>query len=128
MHGVPADLDLTPFIGCTLDEIGLGAHQLQFKFSGLVGRPSPSLAVESHWEFRGSSGELLDKALDDQQLPSDRVAYRVHLALTHTVVRVALDPPKSITFEFEDGATLTVWDSNAPYYESFHVEPGGYHI
>jgi len=128
MHGVPNDLDLTPFIGCTLDQIAIGAHEIQFHFSGPGGHISPSLAVESHWEYRGTNGEMLDRALHDDQLPTERDVYRVHRAITHTVVSVTLDPPDSITVGFDDGTTLRVWDSNAPHYESFRIEPGGYVI
>jgi hypothetical protein len=126
MYGVPEDLDLAPFIGSTLDQIGLGAYQISFRFSGPRGLGSPRLDVEGRWAIHGADGALIDQASRDEK-PSDRESYRVHRLLGHTVVASALDPPRSLTLTFDDGATLIIWD-DSDQFESFHVAPGGYHI
>lgn len=127
MHGVPANLDLRPFVGASLDQIRLGAWDIQFHFSGPKGCPSASLGVEGRWAVFSASGEVIDESLRDDQAPEERAVYRVHRLLGHSVVAFTLDPPTSLTLTFDDGSRLTVWDDESGY-ESFHVEPGGYHI
>ena len=127
MYGVPANLDLSVFVGCTLDQLRIGMHEIQFCFSGIPGAATPRLSVESRWECRSASADLVDQSIADGQLPSARDAYRVHVLLGQAVTSFVLDPPHSVTLTFESGATLTVWD-DSPHYESFHVEPGGIHI
>ncbi len=124
---MPLGLDLNPFVGSSLDQIGIGAHQVSFRFSGPWGVGDARLDVEGKWALYDSNGAVVDRSLEDDQKPSDREAYRIHRVLGHTVLRFALDPPRSLTLTFDDGSYLTVWDDSDSY-ESFHVEPGGYHI
>ena len=127
MYGVPDDLDLAPFVGSTVDRIRLGAGQISFCFSGPRGQGEALLDVEGRWELRSSNGDIVDQALRDDKASLERDAYRVHRVLSHTVVAFVLDPPRSFTLTFDDGAALTVWDDSEQF-ESFHIEPGGYHI
>ena len=76
MHGVKKDLNLKPFVGESLDHIGLGMHQIHFVLSG-----GCSLTVEGHWEIEDSNGDILDCGLKPEQKPYDREYYRVHLCL-----------------------------------------------
>lgn len=63
MYGVPGNLNLTPFVGCTLDQIRIGAHQISFHFSGPGGHTSASLDVESKWLVVDGSGAAIDQSL-----------------------------------------------------------------
>jgi hypothetical protein len=127
VYGVPANLDLSMFVRCTLDQLQIGLHEIQFVFSGMPGAEIPRLTVESRWECRNASGLLVDASLGDHQLPSERDAYRVHVLLGQRVVSFTIAPPDSLTLSFDTGATLTAWDDSS-HYESFHIEPGGLHF
>jgi hypothetical protein len=52
MYGVPENLDLTPFLGTTLDFIGVGKYQLQFVFSGDPGTKDRVISAEGYWEIQ----------------------------------------------------------------------------
>jgi hypothetical protein len=129
MYGVPADLDLSAFVGCTLDQICLGMHVISFSFTPADPRAAQtrSITVEGHWELRDSSGALLDAALADHELPLDRKLYRVHQALGRTVLGYEIRAPQSIILKLSEGLTLTVSDDSDGY-ESIHVMPGDHHI
>jgi hypothetical protein len=53
MHGVPADLDLDPFLGATLDRIDLGLHIIHLRFEG---EQNPVIGIEGDWELRDEKG------------------------------------------------------------------------
>ena len=54
MHGVPANLDLSPFVGATLEHIDLGKWVLHFYFAMT---PPGVIAVEGEWELLDSAGD-----------------------------------------------------------------------
>jgi hypothetical protein len=59
VYGVPADLDLSRFIGATLEQVALGRFQIQFHF-----HPDAEIGVEGRWALRGRSGRLIDEIFD----------------------------------------------------------------
>jgi len=120
MHGVPADLDLSQFVGAELARIDLGQFILHFRFAA---EASPVIAVEGHWELRAPDGGLLDRQID----PADRDAYRIHVLLGRTVVGTEVDPPASFALLFDAGHTLRIFDSSR-LYESFAIEPPGVYV
>jgi hypothetical protein len=115
VYGVPADLDLQHLSGATLTQLAIGEFQIQFRFT-----PETEIAVEGRWELRDHSGHIIDHA----QSNADREAYRVHHLLGRQVVRSRVDPPESITLEFDNGHRLQVFDSSSDF-ESFSIQPGG---
>ncbi len=114
MYGVPEDLDLSRLVGDALDQVCLGAHELQFRFRG-----GTTLSVRGHWELHDDSGGLVDRALE----PSERDCYRLHRLLGATVTGFALDAPRSFALAF-GGLRLTVFD-DSDQYESFEIQPDG---
>ena len=114
MYRVPANLDLHRLMGATLTQLAIGEFQIQFRFT-----PEVEIAVEGHWELRDQAGHIIDQA----QRNADRKAYRVHQLLGHQIVNTRVDPPKSLTLEFDDGQRLQVFDSK-PEFESFTIQPG----
>jgi hypothetical protein len=128
MRGVPADLDLRPFVGTRLDMISLGKFQLQFHFT----RPEApfatgaNLSIEGYWELRAAGGELLDHGPNASREGTETVAqetFRAHALLARNVATFLLNPPKSFTLIFDDGQQLCVFD-NSDRYESFSIQPG----
>jgi hypothetical protein len=126
MYGVPAQLDLTPFVGTTLDYIGLGKYQLQFYFTGdpWAGKKY-AVTVEGYWEVRDAQSVVIDKAveIDKATANDDRDAYRIHHLLGHTVAETKINPPESFTLVLDNGWTLTFVD-DASGYESCHIYIG----
>jgi len=118
MYGVPKNLDLRRFVGATLIQIGVGEFQLQFHFHTGV-----SIGVEGGWELRNAAGEVVDQAMENRL----RSEYRVHRILGRDVVGTEIDPPRSITLDFDDGHRLQVFDDDE-HYESFSIQPGDIYI
>ena len=106
MYGVPPDLDLSPFVGADLNQIGLGRFQVQFHFGG-----AGEIACESLWELRAPGGELIDAECPHES----RDCYRLHHLLDQQVVRYTLDPPRSFTLVFGTCHALTVYDDSEQY-------------
>jgi hypothetical protein len=82
MYGVPADLDLSGFVGTSLVQICLGEFQIQFNFCS-PGLPVSAqrhleIAVEGKWELLDESGVVIDRACEHNY---DRDAYHVHRLL-----------------------------------------------
>jgi hypothetical protein len=120
MYGVPANLDLTPFHGTTLDYIQLAQYIIYFHFD------APQLThigVEGGWELRDASGQLLDQQVDS----AEREAYRLHVLLGREVTGSEVSAPNSFALVFGSGHWLRVFDDSAQY-ESFHIQPGDLHI
>jgi hypothetical protein len=120
MYGVPADLDLRPFVGGFLTQISLGEFDLQFHFVGDRGIHLGTISVQGGWELRDSHSEVIDKATDNNA----RAEYRIHRLLGRTVTAVRIDPPQSFTVIFDNGSALTVLDDSDGY-ESCQIDPGG---
>src|SRR5205807_10427757 len=105
MHGVPVDLPISRFVGCTLDQICIGEHLLQFHLSGEGGLGGGSISVEGCWELRNSGDTLVDSA----QEHAERPAYHIHLIISHIVSRFPIDASPSFTLSFDPGPRLTVY-------------------
>jgi hypothetical protein len=80
MYGVPKDINLNPFLGATLVQIRIGQHDIQFCF-----HPNVLLAVEGTWQLCDDTGNVIDHSLGNEQLPSEREVFRVHVLLGQDV-------------------------------------------
>ena len=58
MYGVPANLDLSMFIGATLIQIAIGGYEVQFNFDGGRG-----VSVEGFWQVKNASGHMMEAKL-----------------------------------------------------------------
>ena len=120
MYGVPADLDLSGFVGAPLQHIDLGQFILHFRFAA---DPERVISVEGDWELRGPDGVVLDHQME----PAAREAYRVHALLGQNVTGYVVNPPTSFVLAFENGHTLRVFDRSREY-ESFSIQPGNIYV
>jgi len=118
MHGVPVDLPLAGFVGCTLDQICIGQFQLQFHFSGERGTGGGRISVEGGWDLQDSAAA----EIDCDQEHYERQHYKLHVLLGRTVSSFTIDAPRSFQLLFDSGHRLTVYDDNERY-ETFSVEP-----
>ena len=120
MHGVPADLDLSPFVGATLERIDLGKWIIHFHFAMT---PPGVISVEGKWELLDRSGRIIDR----QQNPDERESYRIHALLLHDVQAYRVEAPKWFSLTFDNGMALKVHD-DSPEYESFSIQPGEVYV
>jgi hypothetical protein len=118
MHGVPEHLDLTPFIGTTLDHVLICLYTLHFVFEGNPWTEKKYvISVEGCWEVRDAQSVVIDKAAS-----GERDAYRIHRLLGHNVAETKVNPPESFTLIFDNGWTLTLVDDS--YYDCCHIRVG----
>jgi hypothetical protein len=115
MYGVPADLPLEPFVGDECSQIGLGRFQLQFRF-----RRAGQIVVEGKWELCDATGIVVDHSAWATREEADaRDAWRIHKIIDVRVAGYTIDAPQSFTLFFQNGYSLTVYDT--PHYESFQL-------
>jgi hypothetical protein len=120
MHGVPPNLDLSPFHDAMLERVDLGCFILHLRFAG---NHQPSISIEGDWELRGPDGEVMDHQME----PATRDAYRLHVLLMKTVVSSEVTAPESFLLRFDSGHTLRVFDRSTKY-ESFSIQPGNIYV
>lgn len=120
MHGIPSDLDLSPFIGATLERIDLGKWILHFHFAM---QPAGVIGIEGEWKLLDLDGTVVDR----QQEPAQRDAYRVHHLLLHEVTAFQVQAPRWFSLTFDNGMVLKVYDDSKQY-ESFSIQPGNIYI
>jgi hypothetical protein len=118
MYGVTDELDLSSFVGTTLETIAIGISQISFNFD-----PDCSLVSEGEWILLGADGSIVDRAAD----LANRDAYRIHVCLGRRVVAAVPEPPKAISVTFDSGHVLRLVD-DVDQYESFHIYPADIHI
>ncbi len=129
MYGVPADLDLTPFIGAYLTQICLGPFDLNFRFSS--GTSSGiAISVEGSWSLTDANGNILDESdgrVGEAPGNRSRGGWRLRDLLADTVESGQVDPPRSFSLSFASGRNLTIFDDDDQY-ESFSIQPGDIHV
>lgn len=114
MYGVPKNLNLSPFHGAMLIQIGIGESQVQFHFNS-----RGSISVEGHWELLKNGGEIVDRAVAH----ISRDAYRLHPLLSQKVVTSEIRPPDWFALIFENDLVLRIFNDSQEY-ESFSIQPG----
>ncbi|HSU97411.1 MAG TPA: hypothetical protein VLI40_09290 [Gemmatimonadaceae bacterium] len=120
MHGVPADLDLTPFVGASLQRIDLGKWIIHFQFDT---HPAGVISVEGEWELLDSLGAVIDQ----QEDPAERESYRLHHLQMHVVVSAHVQALRWFSLTFDNGMVLKVYDASSQH-ESFSIQPGDVYI
>jgi hypothetical protein len=115
MYGVPADLDLSHFRDATCIQVAIGEFQVQFLFY-----PTGSISVEGRWELRRPDGRIVDRSRPLE----DRVSYRIHRILGHSVRESFVRAPQSFGLRFENGYDLEIFDDSEQF-ESCQLLPMG---
>ena len=124
MYGVPADLDLTPFIGLDLNQICLGPFDLGFHF--YRGASRATISVEGSWSLADADGNTIDESEGAVGMPPgnrSRGGWRLRELLADTVQSGEVDAPRSFSLTFGSGRRLTIFD-DSDQYESFSIRPG----
>lgn len=118
MYGVPADLDLSHFVGATLEFITLAKYQVVFHFE-----PAASVSAEGRWCLVDCDGNVVDESGDN----GPRETFGVQRCIGQRVIGAQAAPPDTVSLTFESGHVLRFVD-DSPDYESFHLDPGDIHI
>lgn len=115
MPGISEELRLERLVGREFNFIGLGRFQIQIHASGLV-----AIHVEERWELRDASGTIVDC----RQAHTERSAYRLHVIIDVPITRFTIDAPRSFTFFFQSGHSLTIFD-DSDLHESLSIHFAG---
>jgi hypothetical protein len=122
MYGVPENLKaLRDFEGLRLVAVDDLENIVYFRFSHEPSTGELEIGVESTWELRAFSGEVVAKGA-----PGFEPGVFGSL-LQSSVVRTETRPPQSIVLQFASGHTLEIFD-NSDQYESFSIPHGNVYI
>ncbi len=113
MYGLPRDVDLAFFIGKTLLQVCIGAHDLILNFDGDV-----SVTVTSAVACRGSNASI-EKYSDFRE-----AAYAVAALLNHSVISAEGDDAGTLAITFDGGEVLFIYDDSREY-ESYTITSDG---
>jgi hypothetical protein len=112
MYRIPLDLDLSRLVGSEINQICLGRHDVQFKFSGLCHISTQITVIVKHeddlissWNENWSTADfqmLLNRKIEGYSIPDDR----------------------SLVIVFCGGYTLMLRD-DSDQYESMQIWLGG---
>jgi Family of unknown function (DUF6188) len=112
MNGLPADLDLTPFVGAIVTQVCFGMHQFQIRFDEDRG-----VFVESAVVFSGVDGDV---PIDDYAMAASLLCR----LLNDRVIEATRDNQGGLILRFGGGIALHVLN-DVPNYESFQVRLAG---
>jgi hypothetical protein len=112
MNGLPADLDLTHFVGAIVTQVCFGMHQLQIHFDENRG-----VFVESPVVFSGSEGDV---PIDDYAMAASLLCR----LLDDRVIDATRDNQGGLILHFGGGIALHVLN-DGPNVESFQVRLAG---
>jgi hypothetical protein len=116
MNGLPSDLDLTPFVGTSVNQICFGMHQLQIHFDERSG-----MFVESSVVFSGIEGDI---PIDDYAIGASLLCR----LLGGRVIEATRDSQGGLILRFDGGNALHVLN-DGPNFESFQVRlPGQFYV
>jgi hypothetical protein len=118
MLGVPKDLDLSKFKGNFLSHVTVCQYQISFDFF----EPAVSITAMGSWELKDASGNRVDGS-DESPEYANRDACYCNRILGKVVKSVEIAPPHSISFHFESGHTLQIFDDLGPY-DSIQIQSG----
>jgi hypothetical protein len=116
MNGLPSDLDLTPLVGTSVNQICFGMHQLQIHFDERSG-----VFVESPVVFSGIEGDI---PIDDYAIDASLLCR----LLGGRVIEATRDSQGGLILRFDGGNALHVLN-DGPNFESFQVRlPGQFYV
>jgi hypothetical protein len=118
MRGIPKDLDLSKFKDNLLDHISICQHQISFVFF----EPRTSITAMGRWELKDDFGKLVDGSNNSPEYAKRDACY-CNKILGKAVKRLDITAPYSISFSFESGHVLTIFDDLGPY-ECIQIQPG----
>jgi len=119
MYGLPPDIDLSFFVGRELNQVAVGAYNIQLNFDGPVLSPGVqsllSLSVQSRVEHNAK--EIVEEWEGDESMPLAAASLLGLIGLS--VVSVQGDQDGTLTLEFSNGDVVRVFDTEG--YEAYQI-------
>lgn len=114
MYGLAKDTDLAAFVGCELEVVSIGLHQVNLIFDGLR---QIGISIEGGYAVSDSHGEQTrySAARDGASSLAALLGVKVEDARVEAHGTTAL--------LFADGSAITVYDSES-HYESYQIHIG----
>ena len=114
MYGLPEATDLSDIVGCRLESVSVGLHQVNL---GLDGLHNVAITVEGDFAVAQPGGD----GVRYSSAPEGAVALISLLGAEIVVALVSWPGTTAITFD--NGAVVEVYDSEA-HYESYQIHIG----
>lgn len=112
VYGLPADTDLSPILGRTLEQAAIGSYQVQLRFDEHV-----TVSVEGDYGVTGADGILARFAS-----PPEGAVALVAL-LGQVVVDAQVTDPGTTTLRFSSEQSVEIFDSESNF-ESYQISIG----
>jgi hypothetical protein len=127
VYGVPPDLNLEPFVGARLINIGLGLSNTLFVFE-VKPLEYAEINTEGCWEVVNQSGRVVSiRSREDGSRDEAGVTLQLTDLLGRRVITTALSPPESLDLHLTGDVRLRFYD-DSDQFESMTIIPGNYVI
>ena len=114
MYGLPEDTDLSDLIGCRVQSVSVGLHQVNLGLDGLR-----NIAITVEGDFA-----VAEPGSDPVRYSSAPVGAVALLALLDAeIVAARVSEPGTTLISFSGGGVIAVYDSKA-HYESYQIQIG----
>lgn len=120
MRGLPDNIDLSFFVGKTLESVTFGYYVIHFLFSDSV-----SITLESSYQQQEAGEAEQGKLALWRKLPVSES--KLMQLIKHSVVSATGSMDGTMVLKFDDGQVLTLFDSSAPQFESYQFTDGEHH-
>ena len=116
MYGLDPSTDVSLLIGCTLDHVGVGRHQVSL---ALAGNPHPRCSLTIEGDFVVGSRDGTRRTFSDAVEGSGAITPLLSLSV------VTADVPENgrLRISFSDGSVIEALDSESDY-ESYQLSIG----
>jgi hypothetical protein len=127
VYGVPPDLDLKPFVGARLINIGLGLHNTLFVFE-VEALEYAEINAEGRWEVIDQRGRVVSvRSRDENGRHQAGVTLQLTDLLGRHVHAAARTSPESLELHLSGDVRLRFHDDSDEF-ESMTIIPGNYVI
>ena len=114
MYGLPEDTDLSALVGCRLESVSVGLHQVNLGLDGLR-----NIAVTIEGDF-----SVAQQGHDEVRYSSAPEGAVVLISLLDAeIVAASASEGGTTVIRFSHGATAAIYDSEA-HYESYQIQIG----
>lgn len=114
MYGLSKEVDLSPMVDKSVEQICVGQHQVTVSFSDRI-----SISIEAAFKIRNLHGDVHEVQPDQPKTSRGLLSI-----IGEKVVTATLRPPGGVDILLSDGSGLFISDSNSEF-ESYTIDIGG---